>query len=307
MNSTTAQYPSTAIRLMVHALLAMALAQAANKFFVADLDSELANGFYARIFQFAGEAPDQYRILPLIPLKWLCDWLAFNHAVLVYNAVLGMAVLELLWLLSKHLKVQWRWGIGFGMAVAYIFFQYTGWRPDTMGLLLLCCCAAYLLQMPLRDATLRLLLYGASIVLLSFSRADIALIYALYATFYRNGSYAIWIPLPIVVQLLLQNVFFPEAQYYTKTIMLLDNLKLHYIIQHPATYLIMATALAFWRPIVGFVRVTIQKNYYFYLLIAGYLLLVLVIGRLNEYRLYLPFLPLLLLFAHGSQPKQGTK
>ncbi|MEM7039731.1 MAG: hypothetical protein AAF570_22345, partial [Bacteroidota bacterium] len=68
------------IRLLFHALLAFFLANAANKFFVVDLEYEMENGFYARIFNFQGDAPDQYRILPLLPLKLLCDQLPFNHA-----------------------------------------------------------------------------------------------------------------------------------------------------------------------------------------------------------------------------------
>ncbi len=291
------------LRLVVHALMAIFLANAANKFFVVDLDYELTHGFYARIFQGLGDAPDQYRILPLLPLKWLCDWLPFNHAVLVYNLVFGWVVLELQWRLARELSEKWRWAAGFGLCVFYIYLQYTGWRPDTLGLLTLCLVAAMIIK-EMRDASLRFVLYGLCIVLLSFSRADIALIYALFATFYRKKIYAAYIPIPIVSQILLQSVIYPDAVYYSKTVMLLDNLHLHYIVRHPLTYLLPAVVLAFWGQIKSFVAATIQKNYYFYLLIAGYLLLVLLIGRINEYRLYLPFVPLLLVIAHGRRSRE---
>ncbi len=294
------------LRLIAHALLAIFVANAANKFFVVDLEYELGHGFYERILAFSGDAPDQYRILPLLPLRLIWSYMPFNHAVLVYNMIFGFGVLELQWQMSRGLQASWRWALGFGLAIAYIYLQYTGWRPDTMGLLLLCYAAAWVLR-DMRDASLRMVLYGLCIVALSFSRAEIALIFALFATFYRKRIYAIFIPIPILCQLLLQWVIFPKATYYTKTFMLWDNLKLHYLSHHPATYLILATIVVFWRPIKSFIDRTIEKNHYFYLLIVGYVLLVFVIGRVNEYRLYLPFLPLLLIVAHGRKQPQGPK
>ncbi len=281
----------------------MFVANAANKFFVADLEHEEIFGFYARIFQFVGDAPDQYRILPLLPLKFLCDYLPFNHAVLVYNIVLGFVVLELLWRMTSKFSTSWRWGIGFGYCILYIFFQYTGWRPDTMGLMAMCTGTAIILK-DLRDASLRGILYTLAVILLSFSRADIALIFALFATFYRSRAFALLIPIPIVAQILLQEIIFPDADYYSTVIMLKDNLRLYYLLRNPATYLLLATILVFYRPIVGFVQRSFKINAYFYLLFVGYLLLTMVVGRINEYRLYLPFLPLFLIITDGAKLRQ---
>lgn len=294
------------LRLLGHLLLAAFVANAANKFFVVELDYELAHGFYARIFAFQGDAPDQYRILPLLPLKVLCRHLSFNHAVLVYNFILGFGVLELLWRMSRRLGGNWRWGLSFGFSILYIFTQYTGWRPDTMGLMLLSTLAALVLQ-DLRDAGLRGLLFGACILALSFSRAEIALVFALFATFYRTLGYGFLIPVPILIQMLLQTTLFPDARYYSKTIMLWDNLHLHYLLRNPATYLLAASGVVFYRQCHAFVMKTLRRFYYFYLLLGGYILLVLVIGRLNEYRLYLPFVPLLLIVAHGARAVHGKQ
>jgi hypothetical protein len=295
------------IRLIAHALLAIFVANAANKFFVVDLDHEEATRFYARIFMGQGDAPDQYRILPLLPLKLLCEGLSlpFHYAVLLYNMVFGFAVLELHWRLGKTLAPGTRWAMSFGLAMLYIYLQYTGWRPDTMGLLLLCALAALVIR-EVRDPSLRWGLWGLGILLLSWSRADIALIYALFGTFYRSYNYAWFIPVPIASQILLQGYVFPQAAYYSKTVMLLDNLSGYYLVRNPATYLILAAMVAFWKPLRAFVADTFQKNRYFYLLMLGYLILVLVIGRLNEYRLYLPFLPLWLVIFHGRKLKQGS-
>ncbi|HEX2898757.1 MAG TPA: hypothetical protein VHS96_03460 [Bacteroidia bacterium] len=291
------------LRIVGHILLAIFVANAANKFFVVDLDHEMLHGFYARIFEFHGDAPDQYRILPLLPLKLLCGYLPFNHAVLLYNCIFGFLVLELLWQMTLGLASDWRWGMAFGYCILYIFLQYTGWRPDTMGLMALCLAATWLLR-DLRDASLRWLLYAALVVALSFSRAEIALIYALFATFYRNRSYAVLIPIPIITQILLQEVFFPDAEYYSKAFMLWDNLRLHYLLRNPATYLIAAALIVFRQQLFAFVKRTFKINAYFYLLLVGYAFLVLMIGRLNEYRLYLPFVPLLLMITHGAKLAQ---
>ncbi|MFM2375283.1 MAG: hypothetical protein RLZZ165_380 [Bacteroidota bacterium] len=280
--------------------LAAFLANAANKFFVADLDHELQYGFYARIFDFQGDAPDQYRILPLLPLKLLCRFFPFNHSVLIYNLVFGFIVLELLWQMSSGFELRTRHGLSFGLSVLYIFMQYTGWRPDTMGLLCLSFAAAWSLRF-LKASDGKLLLYGLSVLLLSGSRADIALVYALFATFYCGRLYAIWIPMPVIVQVLMQEVIFPSTQYYSKVFMLWDNLRLHYLLYNPATCLALAALVAFWNPIVHFVRRTSGRSLYFYILATGYFLLVLVIGRVNEYRLYLPLVPILLIIAHESR------
>lgn len=280
------------------------MANAANKFFVVDLDHELTHGFYARIFAFQGDAPDQYRILPLLPLKVLCLYLPFNHAVLLYNCFFGWIVLELLWWLSDKRSLPWRLGLSFGFSILYVFTQYTGWRPDTLGLMTICLASACVLR-DMRDAAIRWLFFACGIVALSFSRAEIALFYALFATFYRNKSYAALIPIPILAQVVLQEWIFPNAQYYSKVFMLWDNLRLHYLLHNPATYLIAAAVLAYWRPIRDFVMQTFRRNYYFYLILMGYVLLVALIGRLNEYRLYLPFVPLLLMIPHESKPAHG--
>ncbi len=291
------------LRWVCHLLLAVFVANAANKFFVADLEHEQLLGFYDRIFKFIGDAPDQFRILPLLPLKLLCEFLPFNHAVLAYNSVFGFVVLELLWLLTNKLSVSWRWGIAFGYCILYIFFQYTGWRPDTMGLMALCLTAALILR-DMRDSSLRAVLYALMVVALSFSRADIALIYALFATFYRNRGYAILIPIPIIAQILLGEVIFPEAAYYSKVIMIEDNIKLYYLLRNPATYLILAALIVFRQQITQFVKRNFKINYYFYLLLVGYFLLTMVVGRINEYRLYMPFIPLLLMISDGAKHRQ---
>lgn len=286
-------------RLLFHALLAFFLANAANKFFVPDLEFELSNGFYAKIFEFKGDAPDQWRILPLLPLKWLCDWMPFNTATLLYNFLTGWLCLELIWRLTRLWPKLTRLLISTGFALAFIYLQYTGWRPDTLALLVVCMLALLPLEMQ-NSKVLRATLLALGIAALSFSRADIALIYAIFMAFWlRQWGYALLCILPILIQLALRFWIFPDASYYTQTFMLTDNLSMKYLVRNPATALILALIVGFAVGKWSKIWEQIKENSYFYMLLSSYLLLVLLVGRLNEYRLYLPFLPLFLYALNG--------
>lgn len=293
-------------RVIFHLLLAVFLANAANKFFVADLDAELAHGFYARIFDFVGDAPDQYRILPLLPLKLLCNWLPFNHAVLVFNAILGFVCFELLWVLYGTKEPERRMLLNLGFAVCFIYAQYTGWRPDTLALMALCLGFAVLLRQ-ISNAKLKIFVLGLGVLALSFSRAEIAFIYAIFFAFFlKDLRLVIFAIIPIIAHFSLQLWIFPSAHYYTKPFMLWDNLRLHFLLHNPATYLILAVIIGFWSGMLRFLRKDIQKNLYFYILLVGYFGLVLLVGRVNEFRLYMPFLPLFLLLLDGKGERKGN-
>jgi hypothetical protein len=300
------------LRWIIHLLLAAFLANAANKFFVGDLEYEAEHHFYQRIFDFVGDAPDQYRILPLLPLKALSSQFSFNYSVLIYNTLLAFLVFEMLTLLMKGMGEMRKYLVLLLFSLLYIFFQYTGWRPDTMGLLAVCTAGLLMAEVTRADA-LRNALLLAAVAALGFCRADIALVYGLFfAVHYtRNwGIRAALVLVPLGVQATLQYVIFPEAVYYSDKVMLLDNLRLYYLLRHPATYLFLAAAMIWWRPLRDFFRLTFRKYLSVYLLLAGYILLVLVIGRLNEYRLYLPFLPIFLLMVRetttSTTDEEGT-
>lgn len=300
------------LRLVVHGLLAVFLANAANKFFVVDLDYELEHHFYGRIFIGVGDAPDQYRILPLLPLKLLVQQVTFNYAVLIYNTVLGFMVFELFWWIMGGIHRNKKFTFNALFAAAYIYTQYTGWRPDTMGLVFLCALAVspFLVNGSKGQASI-LQSIGITVLLaaISFSRADIGMVFALWFVIYQSQNWAfilLWVMIPPLAQFTLQEIIYPDAEYYSDKVMLLDNLKGYYLLRHPATYLIVALGLAFWRPIRDFFRQTWNQKW-FYLLCLGYLGLVLVVGRINEYRLYLPFVPIFLVIWRDNDSTHATK
>ncbi len=295
------------IGIVVHLLLAAFLSNAANKFFVAAMEEDASR--YDLIFRFVGDAPDQYRILPLLGLKALCLCMPFHTAVLVFNFVLGFVCLELFMPFLKAWK--WRKKMAFSVlfAAAYIYTLYTGWRPDTLGLLAICQVVALMaLRLPKGLAGQVAMTLG--IVALAFSRAEIAMVYAFVLALHFGRRWllaVVWMAMAAGVQLLLSEVCFPDASYGGAKVMITDNLRGYYLVRNPATWLILAACLIWWKPLSTYVRNTWRNFFYFYLAALGYLLLVLVIGRINEYRLYLPFLPLLLMLLMQASNQDGQK
>lgn len=291
-------------RIMIHLLLAAFVANAANKFFVPDLEYEAAHSFYARIFAFQGDAPDQYRILPLLPVKLLCYWMPFNTAVLIYNFICTFLCFSIFGRLLRGVEAAKAWGFQFVFAGAYIYTQYTGWRPDTMGLVLIAAALAWW-NVSVKEDRLRQAGLLAGILALAFSRSDFALAIALFHAVYHVKSWPLRLALvaiPLSAQLLLQWVLFPQAHYYTQTVMIFDNLSGYYLLRNPATYILLASVLAFWPAISkGFAWLRVHYPY-FLLIFAAYFVLVLWVGRVNEFRIFLPFCPTLLVLWREMHP-----
>lgn len=297
------------VRIFIHLLLAAFLANAANKFFVPDLEYEAANSFYAKIFEFHGEAPDQYRILPLLGIKVIEGFLPFNLAVMAFNFLTAFLCFELLFVMLRKASIQSRLTFNLILAGVYIYLQYTGWRPDTMGLLLVGI-LAILPGFSLPPGPLKQLLTLLGITALAFCRSDIAVVYGVFLAIYQSGPISVRLlfpVIPVVVQLALQFVIFKNAEYYTKPMMLWDNLGMKYLVRNPATWLIPVVILIYFRPITKFIQRSWNSFRFLYLLLAGYVILVLFVGRINEYRLYLPFVPLFIWAWDRTAANYGKK
>ncbi len=292
-------------RLSFHLLLAIFLANAANKFFIPNLETEAKQHFYEQIFNFQGNAPDQYRILPLLAIKGLRSTLqfirpevTFHHVLLVFNFICGFLIFEGFFRLLTTFSERKGYLFNLIFAIVFIYTLYTGWRPDTLGLLLICTfyCVWWNGQKTEQKTGISTFVsHLFFIVTLAFSRSDIAAIYAIFFafTFIPNWPQRLLlVSLPFAVQYLLQFHIFKSATYYTTPIMVWDNLSGYYLAMNPATWLIAALILLFYKELYRYVVKTYQLIPLFYWLLLGYLGLVFIMGRLNEYRLYLPFLPL---------------
>lgn len=300
-------------RLLYHVLLAVFIANAANKFFIPDLNFELQHQFYQRIFKGVGYAPDQYRILPLLGLdavwsllKWIRPGSPWNHAVLVFNFLCGLLVLEGFYRIAPFWNAYKRLVFNFLFASFYIYSQYTGWRPDTLGLLLMCIGYVWIWQ---RNPNRRLIWSVPALLALSFSRSDVALIFALFQILYLEKNRRVGVVLlaiPVLTQLALQKIIFPNAPYYTHTVMILDNLSGFYLAYNPATWGLLAALLLFWKHIRQFCAWIYRQYPLLPGLLAMYVILVFIVGRINEYRLYLPFIPLLLYATAHPRKEAGS-
>ncbi len=291
-------------RILIHLLLAIFVANAANKFFIGDLEFELEHQFYTTIFAFEGQAPDQYRLLPLMGIKAVWAGLKtlrpatpFNHAVLVFNFFCAFLIFELWFGMLRQFAASKRLTFHLLFALLYIYTLYTGWRPDTLGLLLIC--VLYTSRLPtVAGKQIASWWHLLGIMALSFSRTDIAVVYGIFFAAYYARRW--WIRLililfPFATQALLQFWLFKDATYYTKPIMIWDNLGMYYLAYNPASWLIAAAVLIFWKQLLHFFRRTYATFPVFWWLVLAYLGLVFVFGRINEYRLYLPFLPLMMM------------
>lgn len=276
-------------RLLVFAFLAGGMAHAINKLFIPELEADA--DVYARLMEGTGHAPDQYRILPIMllyPFTALAGW---SHGVLISNFIAGIFVLLQLWNMAAHRGIQVQTAQSFLFAVVFIFTLITGWRPETLWVLVI-----FNLTIPwINEYRVSWIRFFLGLFLLSLARADVAvwISAALLARNLKDWKYAIaGIGLGIGIQYLLMKIVFPEAAYYTHVVMILDNLSGWYLFRNPATYFILA-ALLIWRvQLISWFRNHLDaENQRLLLACVLYVILIFMIGRINEYRLYLWFLP----------------
>lgn len=153
----------------------------------------------------------------------------------------------------------------------------------------------------------RQLTFFAVLVIFSFSRADIALLIGLVCALSMGLhplAKLLTAIVPLLVQYLLGNYIYPESEYYADVIMLGDNLSLVYFANNPATYLLLAVLLH-WQAIKDFLADKYRHEKLILALLLGYVLTVFIVGRPNEFRLFLPLLPVILLLRLKSATRNN--
>ena len=100
-------------------------------------------------------------------------------------------------------------------------------------------------------------------LLFSATRADIGLLFTIcsfgVAGFSRLTQSAL-IAIPLILQLLLSNHMFTEAEYYSQFVMLGDNLTLSYLGSSPITYAWVALLIRYWQSFKSFVSYRAREN-----------------------------------------------
>jgi len=254
------------------------------------------------LIDFSGRAPDQYRVVPYILIGVIRDAVnllpgidvELRYPMLIFDSLfLFLSVLAL----RKHFSDVGGQGITWYLLLVYPFLMFDSYRPTASFVLFLAIQIVVFMHNANAGRKNAWPVLTGLIVLMSFTRADVAFLFAVSALGLGNASTVVKAAIaviPLVVQLLLGKVIFAEAEYFSQLIMLSDNLSLRFLMSSPLTYLLLGLLMFYWNSVFSFVKRTVQSHTLVFLAMAGYVLTLLVIARPNEYRLFLPFLPLIL-------------
>lgn len=262
-----------------------------------------------------GVAPEQYHYLPHLLAAFLAQMVGFRIAV---NA---LAVLSLSAFFLVVMYVAWpgRSASEKAALCAFVAFFYPismffGPRFDTSLFLALMMIGLWLSDRPSS--------YLLLIVLFSIARADYALILALFvlvdAFERRRKDIAIYVAavlVPLGVQILFW-IIFASSAYYTKVLTIKENLSGEVLKSPGLWYAVGLAALFFYLAPVKRRDTPIDKRTKLartakLATLCLYVLCIIAVGRLQEWRLLLPALPLVLALVWGPayptvKPARGS-
>ena len=288
----------------LYCLLSVFAAFASYRLHLEGFEKVVGDGLDA-IINGTGRAPDQYRIFPYLVLagmkESLSPWFgeSWKYSILLFEALSLFGSALFLRGVSSRVPSSY---ISL-LLLIYPFLMFDGVRSIAAFILLMSSIFIFFFSHPSPRVRVKLGFY-AMLVLFSFTRADIALLVGLVCSVYM--LLGIWekcitVAIPLICQLLLSTKIFPNAQYYSDLIMVSDNISLVHFFNNPMTYLLSGCAIYYWSSIREFMIHLYQEQKFILLLLAGYLLTVFIVGRPNEYRLFLPMLPIILLILEKSK------
>ena len=254
------------------------------------------------LIDFSGRAPDQYRVIPYVLIGAIRDVInllpgvdvALRYPVLIFDSIfLFLSVTAI----KKHFGDVTGQGTVWFLLLVYPFLMFDGYRPTAAFILFLSIYLVVLMQKIGAGENRAWLSFAVLILVMSFTRADVAFLFAVAAMGQANASIAIKAGIaiiPLAIQFLLSAVIFSEAEYFSQLIMITDNLSLRFLMSAPLTYLLIGLLVMHWSEVIGFVRQAAQSHKFVFSAMVGYVFTLFIIARPNEYRLFLPFLPLVL-------------
>jgi hypothetical protein len=269
---------------------------------------------FQALIEMEGRAPDQYRILPYLLIQAIRELLQIvigqeitpKYPVIIFDALFLCLSCLLLKRIFTSINV---FPVTLVLLLIYPYLMFDGYRPVESFILFLCVTITAVLV--LADRKYRPMKFLGLLAVLSFTRADVALLMALAGLAFL--PMALWqrtvaIAIPLAVQWVLSCVLFPDAEYFSTVVMLADNFSGRFLFASPVTYLLIATAVAAHRQIKEFFTFTWQRHRSVLLLLLAYGAVLLVIARPNEYRLFLPMLPIvLILLSEKNQAMLAAK
>jgi hypothetical protein len=256
-----------------------------------------------------GRAPDQYRIIPYLLLGLIREFLqvlpgyagGLRYPVLIFDSLfLLLSVLSI----RKYFATVSNGPFIWILLLVYPYLMFDGYRPISAFILFLSIITVAMLRQTIQNSGQALAGLFLMILLMSFTRADVALLFAMASLgtgqikpALRGGLLLI----PPLAQYVLSQLLFPEARYFSAVIMLEDNFGGSYLLRSPLTYLLLGLALYYHQRVGLFLSKAWHSNKSILLAMLAYTAALLVIARPNEYRLFLPLLPLLLWLLETQQ------
>lgn len=264
---------------------------------------EFALPILEAITNFEGRAPDQYRVIPYMIIGAIQDIFAWVFGDPSYSAKYPIIFFDAFFLFASTLLLHRKFPIMNQQLIllvfllVYPFAMFDGYRPISSYILFLSTVNVLLIF----DNALphRKMMLFFWIGLFSFSRADVALLMAIIAVINLNDRInfiekLLLVSIPLVVQYVLQFVVFKEAVYFSPVIMVSDNASLRFIMNSPLTFLLLALVIQNCRKMQSFFSYLLKSQRYVLFVMLAYVLVLFVIARPNEYRLLIPYFPILL-------------
>lgn len=259
---------------------------------------------FGNIMDFSGGAPDQYRVLPYLLIKSIVYVLplkisyleSIKFSVIIFNTFF---LFMSFYILTKFIRLSdYKMTLIFiGFSLFYPISMFLGPRPVTALYFFLISLYLFLYDKNNKLTVFLLFVYIA----ISFSRPDLSIVVLVSTIFNMEKKYGFSIILflfsiPVISHLIISQLIFPDAVYYCKKIMFYDNLSLSYMVHTPGVYLVAAILFLYYSFIKEMVIETFYEYKFFYIGVIFYFLVILVVGRINELRLYLPLIPMMLYF-----------
>ena len=253
---------------------------------------------FSALLDFEGRAPDQYRVIPyfligliqkiisIFPNVSAGIYAELRYPVLIFDSIfLCLSVLAIRKHFSNYIGSSLIWNL----LLIYPFLMFDGYRPITSFILFLSIHTVVLMRRIHSGEGIAWKGLSLMIVIFSFTRSDVAFLFAVSSLGLNNGKLLLKLALaviPLAAQFLLSNVIFPDAQYFSPVVMIVDNLSLKFLIGSPLTYLFSGLLILFRVQVTNFLRSAFISHRATLIAMVGYTLTLCVIARPNEYRLF---------------------
>lgn len=286
---------------LAYALAALYAAWASYRIHVLPIE-DFALPILDAILQLEGRAPDQYRILPYLLLRAMSGGL---HALLGDDLSLSVPIVlfDASALFCSVLLLRRMFSLKDGSALVWILFliypylMFDGYRPVSAFIL---CMSLLMLQAILlaRSGSVRdMALLLVALFFGSASRADVGMLYAVVAVLLIRPSIPLalcMLAIPAGMQFVLSRIVFADAEYFSEVFMLMRNLSEGWVIRAPLTGFLLAVLLIYAGPIRLWSRWAWNHYRGVFVTLLAYALTLCVIAMPNEYRLFLPLLPVVM-------------